>query len=659
MSTSESNKFTNRLIHSNSLYLKQHAHNPVNWYPWGEEALVAAQESDKLLLISIGYSACHWCHVMAHECFEDEVTAKYMSDHFICVKVDREEHPQVDQLYMDACQMMTKRGGWPLNAFALPNGRPIYAGTYFPKPNWTGLMRELSHGYKTKKEQYLDYADKVMLGIEQNSLTPSIDNELTFSSGQILEFLPSLSQNFDLETGGRMPAPKFPMPDNWQYLIQLYINDYTTVPDNEHLLLTLQTMANRGLFDQIEGGFYRYSTDAEYIVPHFEKMLYDNGQLLNLYSRASILYPENKLFKHIADSTCQFLYDQLFDENEGLFHSSLDADSEGVEGKYYTYSLQEYEAALGNDLAKIYGSLIGDGLGYWAEEKLYNPLRLQYDVNDNDIYNKLKQFRKQHKPYPSRDEKKVLSWNCLTALGLLTYCELNQKFKSKLTTLVNTIITTYLSNENNLIRVAGNNNLSACLDDYALLIKLLVEYSGKYSEPKLMTLAFDLCQKCIDFFETDEKVYLYYSSTIDKSQIISRKIELQDNVIAAGNSIMAQNLYTLGILFDKNEWTLRAENMLKGIIPLLNTSLPWFSNWGILHQHLSLNYQMLIGIGEEIELTKQLSSIDSRLLLKYQVLLSTESNSIPFFDGKITGSWYVCNANTCTAYGTKLSEVLI
>jgi uncharacterized protein len=272
---------TNRLIHASSPYLLQHAHNPVDWYEWGDEAFAKAKQEDKLILISIGYSACHWCHVMERECFEKEDTAEIMNAHFVCIKVDREERPDVDQIYMDAVQLLTGRGGWPLNCITLPDGRPIHGGTYFPKPEWEHLLTALANFYATQKQEAHTYADELTNGIVKMNLVPQQPSDL-LSYAEVTAALDNWKQHFDYTLGGYTWAPKFPMPNNWELFLQ---HDYYTGDEDMHKAVhtTLTKMAEGGIYDQAGGGFARYSTDSFWKAPHFEKMLYDNGQLLSLY----------------------------------------------------------------------------------------------------------------------------------------------------------------------------------------------------------------------------------------------------------------------------------------------------------------------------------------------------------------------------------------
>ncbi|MEB0250078.1 DUF255 domain-containing protein, partial [Mucilaginibacter sp. 5B2] len=318
----------NKLANSTSPYLLQHANNPVNWYPWGAEALQKAKDENKLILVSIGYSACHWCHVMEHESFEDEAVAGVMNEYFVCIKVDREERPDVDQIYMSAIQLMSGRGGWPLNCICLPDQRPIYGGTYFRKNDWTSLLFNLADFYKTKPEEAEDYAVRLTDGIKQYESVAFVTEHPEYTKADLETILATWRRYIDPVEGGFGGAPKFPMPNNSLFLMR-YVH---LMKDNElaeNVKLTLKKMAFGGIYDHIGGGFARYAVDGVWHVPHFEKMLYDNGQLLSLYAEAYTWQPD-PLYKTIADEIITFINRELTSPQNG-FYSALDADSEGKE----------------------------------------------------------------------------------------------------------------------------------------------------------------------------------------------------------------------------------------------------------------------------------------------------------------------------------------
>jgi len=391
-------KFTNSLITETSPYLLQHAHNPVNWYAWHNKALNLAKKENKLLIISIGYAACHWCHVMEHESFEDTAVAKVMNDNFISIKVDREERPDVDQVYMTAVQLMTGSGGWPLNIIALPDGRPIWGGTYFRKNDWVKILNQLAKLYKDSPDKAKEYATNLTNGIKQNSLIKLNISKKDFNHKELNSAIEKWSQNFDLKMGGSKRSPKFPIPNNFKFLLQ-----NASINNNNELLQYVNTsltkMAYGGIYDQIGGGFSRYSTDSKWHIPHFEKMLYDNGQMLSLYAKAYSA-TKNKLYKKVVYETANFIERDLLDKS-GAFYSSLDADSknkEGVlkEGAYYAWTKSELKDIIGADFDLFSNYYNINDYGKW-EANNYVLIR-----NKSDI-----EIAKKHNISVDKLEKKV------------------------------------------------------------------------------------------------------------------------------------------------------------------------------------------------------------------------------------------------------------
>ena len=409
----KSYKFTNSLIKETSPYLLQHAHNPVNWYAWNEETLEKAKKENKLLLISVGYAACHWCHVMEHESFEDETVAKLMNTHFINIKIDREERPDIDQVYMNAVQLMTGSGGWPLNCVALPDGKPFWGGTYFTKDDWVNTLTQIIEVYQNNPEKIVEYAAKLTEGIKQSELIEFNSSQPVFSNDTIKKAIAKWSTRFDRDLGGMIGAPKFPMPNNYNFLMR-FAKQSNDLALEQYVFKTLDKMALGGVFDHVNGGFSRYSTDDKWHIPHFEKMLYDNAQLVSLYSDAYLI-TKNDLYKDAVQKTLKFISRELT-SREGAFYSSLDADSKNEndeleEGAYYIWKEDELRNLIHIDFdlfAKYYNI---NSYGLW-ENNSYHLIRKEsakeFAVNNNislaelsikvEKWNKiyLKQGKKKH-----------------------------------------------------------------------------------------------------------------------------------------------------------------------------------------------------------------------------------------------------------------------
>ena len=369
--TDFNHKGSNELINETSPYLLQHAHNPVNWKAWNEATLSQAKKENKLIIISIGYAACHWCHVMEKESFEDSLVAQTMNTNFINIKVDREERPDVDQVYMKAVQLITGNGGWPLNVVALPDGRPIWGGTYFEKEQWIAILNQINTKYKNNPQDFYEYASKLQKGISSISLVSKNTEKAVFSNQFIETAVTNWKTNFDTIYGGNTAVPKFMMPNNYQFLLR-YAYQNNDKELQEHIENTLDKMACGGLYDQIEGGFSRYSTDKKWHIPHFEKMLYDNAQLVSLYSNAYSL-SKKLLYKDVVFETLNFIEKELTSQ-EGAFYSSLDADSYNSddvleEGAYYVWKKEELKDILKSEY-KLFSKYYNiNSYGHWEKER--------------------------------------------------------------------------------------------------------------------------------------------------------------------------------------------------------------------------------------------------------------------------------------------------
>ena len=656
----KTNAHTNRLIHASSPYLLQHAHNPVDWYEWGDEAFEKAERENKLVLISIGYSACHWCHVMERECFEQEDTAELMNAHFVCIKVDREERPDIDQLYMDAVQLLTGRGGWPLNCITLPDARPIHGGTYFPKQEWERLLKALADFYATQPQEANKYADELTGGLVKMNLLPEHGSDL-LSYEELTTILTNWKQHFDTTFGGYKWAPKFPMPNNWELFLQ---HDYYVGDEDMHEAVhtTLTKMAEGGIYDQVGGGFSRYSTDSIWKAPHFEKMLYDNAQLMSLYAHA---YQQHKheLYRKVVYETSAFLSRELTSP-EGAFYSALDADSEGVEGKFYIWSHDELKELLGDDepLFSVYYSVEAHGNWEHGSNILYKTkkdaelekLTGKTIVDIHSIIHRCNIFllnTRAKRVRPGLDDKIITSWNALMIKGLADAYGVFQDdhFLLKATRCANFIIENMLK-ENKLFRIYKNGKVTipAFAEDYAFLCEALIRLYEVSGNENYLQVSLRLQETAITHFYNPESKLFYYTSD-EGSQLIARKTDMQDDVIPSANSTFAKCLYKLGFYFDRLEYHQLAKHMVQSVQSKFEQFTSSYTNWmqvmGWMKHGL---YQVIIAGTESEEVYKEFAAsyIPNAILLR----ISKPSN-IPLLADKVIQEKtmiYVCHNYTCS-----------
>ncbi len=595
-------KHTNELSNSSSPYLQQHAHNPVDWKPWGDDAFQQAEKEGKLVFISIGYSACHWCHVMEHETFEDEEAAEYINEHFVSIKVDREERPDVDAVYMNAVQLMTGRGGWPLNCVALADGRPIFGGTYFHKSQF---IERLQNIIKIKENDYhklVDYATQLSEGVASSDLIIAPVEGLAKEAGggvwsksernklgsEIDERVDNWRMSWDRDMGLSKGAPKFPVPTNLNFLLH-----YGTVrKDNDALAqvkLTLDNMARGGIYDQAGGGFARYSTDKDWKIPHFEKMLYDNAQLITTYCNAYKVFSEPR-YKEVVLGTIDFIYSEL-DDPSGGFRSALDADSDGVEGKYYVWDEEALDLALSKkDLEVALMVYDINGMSYWehgnsvlmsweSDEALAEKVGLntkEFRENIQRINKVLSNYRDgkdakgkaDHEPRvkPGLDDKVLISWTALTVSAL---CNAYRTFGgenhlNRAEKALNFILVKARKSDGSLFHVYHKKNeayINGFLEDYAFTIAACLDMYESTFNPKWLIEARALIMISFDkFYDTKTGVFWYTSN--DENELFAKKQENDDSVIPSSNSTMADNLFRLGRYDTKFNLIERSDRML-------------------------------------------------------------------------------------------------
>jgi Highly conserved protein containing a thioredoxin domain len=591
----------NRLIDEASPYLLQHAHNPVDWYPWGDEAFAKAKEENKPVLVSIGYAACHWCHVMERESFEDEATAAYMNKYFINIKVDREERPDVDHLYMDAVQAISGSGGWPLNAFVTPDRVPFYGGTYFPprpaysRPSWMQLLQRMQQLWQQQKNE-VDAQATQMLQYLQNASKAAFGKAVNAWDKETCKTMAAnLLQQADTEHGGFGRAPKFPGTMSISFLLEHYhfTGDEAAI---KHALLSLDAMSAGGINDQLAGGFARYSTDDVWLAPHFEKMLYDNALLiLSLCDAYSITKEER--YKHTIEHTIAFVEEELAAPN-GIFYSALDADSEGEEGKYYTWTWEEWQQHAGDDngIAAAYFGVTEEG--NWEHTNILHiagdvaEIAQEKGVSMNDaakyiiaVEDRLKAVRSK-RIRPLIDDKSLLAWNALMNLALCKAGNVLQSetYRDRAVSHMQEMLANF-DTTNGLMHVwkNGKATVPANLDDYAYLVQAMIQLSSATGEESLLQQAERLTDVVMKEFAHDDGSFFYFSAA-SAQDIPVRKVDIYDGALPSANAVMAHNLLLLGMCMERTVFSEHAQHMLAKALDTTVRYTYSFAYWAMLHQ---------------------------------------------------------------------------
>jgi uncharacterized protein YyaL (SSP411 family) len=676
----------NRLAKETSPYLLQHAHNPVNWYPWGEEALQKAKAEDKPILVSIGYAACHWCHVMERESFEDVETARIMNELFINIKIDREERPDLDHIYMDAVQAMTGSGGWPLNVFLTPDKLPFYGGTYFPpvkafnRPSWKEVLLALSQAFKERREDLETQAENMREHLTQASRfgEKPIDLQLVpkeelFTREQCNTIFSNMMQQGDKVWGGFGQAPKFPGTFIIQYLLR-YHHSFNEPQALQQALLSLDKMIQGGIYDQLGGGFARYSTDAKWLAPHFEKMLYDNALLVDVMSEAYQLTGNELYAKTIAD-TLGFVEREMTDGGGG-FYSALDADSEGVEGKFYTWSRAEIEAVLGPDAALFCAFYDVTEHGNWEETNILWITRpaavfaAENGMTEEALERNLAVSREKlmavrsKRIRPGLDDKIILGWNALmihaccrayAALGVEKYREMG----------VNAM-NFCLDNLQQLDKQsffhtfkAGVAKYPAFLDDYAWLVRALIALQEVTGDGEWLEKARELTEYVIRNFSDEGDIYFYYTEA-GQTDVIVRKKEVYDGATPSGNAVMASNLIYLSIVYDKKQWSERGVAMLAGQSQMAVRYSTSFGVWAGLLLQLVKGVKEIAVVGNDYKSRMQDTN---RHYIPFKVILgsTTDKPGMPLLEQRERPGEtliYVCEHYHCIKPVNYIEEII-
>ena len=662
---SKNTKKGNDLVNETSPYLLQHAYNPVNWKAWNEATLDVAKEQNKLIVVSIGYSSCHWCHVMEEESFENDSIAKIMNDNFINIKVDREERPDVDKVYMNAVQLMTGKGGWPLNCITLPDGRPVFGGTYFTKDQWSKILKDVSKLYQENPQKVEEFAKRVTEGIQTSELITLNKEEAVFKNEEIIAAINQSKGQLDTINGSFIGAPKFPMPNSIDYLLryQYQFND----PDLAgYIQNSLTKMAYGGIYDQIGGGFSRYSVDDRWHIPHFEKMLYDNAQLVSIYSKA-YLQDKNELYKNVVQETLGFVNDEL-NANNGAFYSSLDADSKNEndeleEGVFYSWTKQELQSLIKEyDLFAEYYNV--NDFGFW-EKDMYvltrNQSNIEFAKKNTLTKKELKQkvanwksiltVARNKRNKPNLDDKILTSWNALMLQGYIDAYRAfdDNEYLDKAVKIAEFLVKNQLRGDGGLNRnfKNGKSTINGYAEDYATVIQAFISLHEVTLNEKWLLLSKEIMEYTITHFFDSTSGMFFYTSNEDPN-LIARKTEVIDGVISSSNSIIGNNLFKLGHYFSDKKMTKISEQMLNNLKIEITKNPLGYSNWMHLMTNLTQPFYEVAVVGENA------NSVAKELFKKYlpNILISAsdKESELPLLKYKyIEGETliYVCVNGTC------------
>lgn len=622
------------------------------------------------MLISVGYSSCHWCHVMEKEVFSNNDVAEFMNENYVCVKVDREERPDVDHIYMNAVQIITRSGGWPLNCFATPEGKPIFGGTYFPRDKWMDILISLKNTWESDPQRVLEVADELTQGVMQTEIIAKANNEKEFTFNELKEYVGNWTKYFDLRFGSHKGSPKFPMPGSLQFLL-----NYSMVTNDsqikDHVELTLSKMLRGGIYDHLGGGFFRYSVDERWEVPHFEKMLYDNAQLVSLYSDAYRL-AGNSFYRDAVYQTIDFLRKELRSADGG-FYSAIDADSEGEEGKYYTWSKSDIDAILGEDsemFSIAYGvSASGDlhGKSVLRVAASYNEtacvLALDADTVALGVSRAKSKLLKARavRTRPLTDDKHILSWNALAISALAkAYIVFKEKtFLDDANACARFIEKKLVQSDGTLLRIhcKGTSSIPAFLDDYANLTQAYLSlYIATFDEEWLIKSK-RLIEIAISKFY-DNGTGMFFFSKPEHDNLIVRKMELTDGVIPSSSAIMAENLIVLSVYFRNEKFLDMATQMLKNISDQLKRSGPFVYKWAEVYlKHLAKPVEVFCSGTDAAE---KLLKVMANSNFPYIIPFNAEKNSnIPISSLKLDeGMLKLCHGKTCQKPTGKEEEVI-
>lgn len=674
----QSGRKANRLINETSPYLLQHAYNPVDWYPWCEEAFAFAKEQDRPVILSIGYSTCHWCHVMERESFENNDVASFMNEHFVCIKLDREERPDLDHIYMDAVQAMTGQGGWPLNVFLTPDRKPFYGGTYFPpvsyagRPSWMEVLRHILKLYISKKSIIREQTEKLLQHLNQMNQLKGTGSFLDLDDDYFHRTYNIIKQHFDRENGGYGSAPKFPSTYTTQFLL-LYHHTYDSKDALDHALLTIKAMLRGGIYDQIRGGLCRYATDDGWLVPHFEKMLYDNANFIKVLC---------ELYKHTGDSeilsgikqTTDFILSE-FQSSNGMFYAAFDADSEGIEGKYYCWTAEELKQLLGDDYNWFADYYQITETGNWEHTNILcrkqspDQFALSINLKQEEFLSKLQEVHSklittaQHRIKPGLDYKHIVSWNAMMIDALVQVSSIldDEKVMNRSRLAYDRLISSVF-NDDRLFHQVSKDKIQhdALLDDYAFLIRASISLYAHTGMAGYLQQAQKLTNLTIaNFWNRDQGVFQY--AHMNKQDVLIDKLEIFDNVIASGNSVMLDNLIVLNRVDQNRTMQDYIDQLISKSVALCGRYPTSFSNWLCIFLRLFKHKGEIVLTGTQaIALINVLSK---RVSPEYLILPLTDENTPgSLFKSRLDRQkdflYYLCHQNTCSLPSSDWEGVL-
>jgi hypothetical protein len=669
----ENEKFSNDLINESSPYLLQHAHNPVHWMPWGKQARLKAIEENKLMLVSIGYSACHWCHVMEHESFENNEVAALMNQHFVCVKVDREERPDVDHVYMQAVQSMSGQGGWPLNCFTTPDGKPIYGGTYYRKVQWMQVLTQLAALWQNDPTEVQTYGDRLAKGLEVSGSIDVGNHQQALVLDTLRESVGQWRKRFDTKRGGPDKAPKFPLPCNYSFLLHYAL---ASVDDEAKTQVecTLDAMCRGGIYDQVGGGFARYSVDADWKVPHFEKMLYDNAQLLGLYAEGYAAFRKKEYLDTVVGIKT-WLQREMRNGAGGYF-SAIDADSEGVEGLFYTWPAEEVsgEASLAEAYAKYYHT---DARGIWEDRYIpvrkegYHALAREQGITPEEISKNLQAFNqtllemRRDRIRPGTDDKSLCSWNAMLAGGFVqsylhTGNDDDLREAKSIMAFIDHHMSDAASGKLSHSWKSGKASNEGFLEDYAWYIDACIKLYRASFEEAWLHKAKGMTLQVLDRFY-DQSKGLFFFTPVDQSDLIVRPMELSDNVIPSSNAVMAHNLFSLFQYFGHSHFQEKCMKLLHAIQKPMVEYAEGYAHWADLHLRIALGAPEVVVTGPDAE--KWATALGAGAGQHYRPLLtwavSHSDSALSLFEGRFKAGEtlaYICQNQSCKMPSTTISK---